>query len=433
MSGEHGNHISEQAVSDTVADEQPGYVAAAAFQRDLYLYWREVAESRGLPLTPRGFVARPGLRRVRAVLIAASGGEVSERDNAESEDLRLLFLRRLAQRLGLLDVTDGKLTASERHVMARYLTYPAEERLRICVRVWSAGGWWQDAPDSAALPRLMAPAPPRLALARRRLMDDLRQQTPGACVPLPARDSVSAPKRHSSGATRPRRAVHGKATMDDSEGLTRLAALTGPLAWLGLVTLDTLPDTSVRSACVTAAATAALTLDVAPPVRDIEAAGRIVVQSNFEIIAYPPLTAPALLLLDTCAERAAIDVTARYRLTRASFARARTDGWTAQDIAARLSALAGASLPANLRVSLDDWERHVERVTLTDQVSVLEMSDPALLDALLADRACAGWIERRLTPTAALLVDGSAGHVRAWLLRHGEIPAMRGMKGGSAS
>ncbi len=166
---------------------------------------------------------------------------------------------------------------------------------------------------------------------------------------------------------------------------------------------------------------------------DAEAVGRVVVQPNFEVIAYPPLTAPALLLLDTCAQRETLDVIARYRLTRPSLAVARAAGWAAADIAVRLQALCGAPLPTNVRVTLDDWERHVERVSIVEGVTLLEVRDAPLLDALLADRACAGWIERRLTPTAALVAGESAGAVRAWLLRRGELPAMREVEAGGGS
>jgi len=89
-----------------------------------------------------------------------------------------------------------------------------------------------------------------------------------------------------------------------------------------------------------------------------------------------------------------------------------------------------------VRVTLSDWARHVERVRLTPNVTLLETRAPAVLDALLADRAARGWVERRLTPTAALLVPGSAARVREWLLRRGELPALAasaGSEGGGAN
>jgi hypothetical protein len=62
---------------------------------------------------------------------------------------------------------------------------------------------------------------------------------------------------------------------------------------------------------------------------------------------------------------------------------------------------------------------------LEQGVTLLETPTPETLDALLADRASAGWGIRRLTPTAALIAPEAAPRVRAWLLRHGCLPAMK--------
>lgn len=431
MSSERRQRPADDAVpaGATDATNEDVYAVAVAFQRDLYLVWRTAAESRGFALTSRGYLSRPALRRVRAEL-ATVGGTVDESDATEPEYPRLFFLRRLAQRLGLLNAEEGKLAASERQVIERYLAHPLAERLRICVRVWSAGGWWPDAPDpKMAPPRLMAPAPPRTALARRRLLDSLRRMPSGEYRPLPTLDVTLAQPR-AAGSARARRQTRGATGEPGPEAAARYAALTGPLTWLGLIQLAPSGPLSGPAEYASGAAMAALE-DGGALDAEAEAAGRIVVQPNFEVIAYPPLVAPALLLLDTCAARERLDVTARYRLTRQELAAARAAGWAAADIAVRLEAVSGAPLPANVRVTLDDWERHVERVNLVDGVTLLEVREPALLDALLADRAAARWVERRLTPTAALLASESAGHVRMWLLRRGELPAMREMDGGA--
>jgi hypothetical protein len=51
------------------------------------------------------------------------------------------------------------------------------------------------------------------------------------------------------------------------------------------------------------------------------------------------------------------------------------------------------------------------------------VADAALLDALLHDRQAAGWVARRLAPGAALIHERHQAEVRAWLLRHDEMPA----------
>lgn len=392
---------------------------AVRFQRDLYLYWRAIAESRGVPLTARGFVARPALRRLRARLASVDGRSASaERDLPEGEDLRLFFIRRLTQRLGLLTTTESRLVVSEREKMERFLGYALAERLRLCLRVWVAGGWWPDTPDPATTPpRLLTPAPPRLALARRRLLDRLADLSHGDELPAPLTQPTVTHRR-------PRRATPSRRAQEarrdtltaDAESASIQAALDGPLTWMGVVTPTPSPAYTVTPA-VAALRPDAAAADLA------ETPGRVVAQPSFELVAFPPFTAPVLLLLNSCAHEVALDQAARYQLTRESFAQARQRGWSAHAIASRLEALTSAPLPANVRVTLTDWERQSERLRLTESATILAVHAPAVLDTLLADRDAAEWVVRRLTPSVALLAPEHGAHVRAWLLRHGELPA----------
>lgn len=425
--------MSERDTSATTGGD-PGLAEAVRFQRDLYLVWRIAAESGGLPLTGRGYLTRAALRGLRAQLAAADGLSLPANgaDVSETEDVRPHFLRRLSQRLGLLRLApsagadernrptahggDGaRLIATEREEMAHYLDHALAERLRICARLWVAGGWWPDQLDGrGSPPRVMTPAPPRLAVARRRLLDALAAATPGAMYPLP-------PLRAETPAQRPPAAVRVAAQGGDAA--IQAAALLGPLAWLGFVSpgQDQAGEGTAHTYQVCAPARALRPDEPAPDLR--EAHGRIVALPNLTLVAYAPLTAPALLALDTCAERQAMETTARYTLTRAAFARA---GWGAEATAKRLHALTGAALPQNVGVTLADWERHVERLRLTRDARVLTVEDAAVLDALLADRAASSWVRRRLTPTVALLADDAVPGVRSWLLRRGHLPATGG-------
>ncbi len=176
----------------------------------------------------------------------------------------------------------------------------------------------------------------------------------------------------------------------------------------------------------------------------VERHGRVVAQSDLSVIAYPPFSGPELLTLDLCASREALSQTARYRLTRSAFARARDFGWDAAEVARRLERLIGAgaangtgemggagdatgatgALPGSVRVTLSDWERLASRLRLEQGATLLELTAPEALDALLADRASATWGVRRLTATVASISPEAAPRVRAWLLRHGLLPAV---------
>jgi hypothetical protein len=433
----------EQAMGEQT--DVTGLDEAVVFQRDLYLYWREAHAADGIAITTRGYVSRPALRRIRTLLARAradsvrsvqSGAEAADR--AEGEDLRLFYLRRLLERLGLLRAAlDGsQLVATGRGEITRYFAHSLAERLRICARLWVAGGWWPDQADPAAVPqRLLAPAPPRIALARRRTLETLAIRSPGDHVAIPPPPLGQAKVMRSRG----RRQELGKLahpTGTDGESETLRAALLGPLAWMGFVALEDVgkgehgADDGEATWCRTG-----ITLQALAPGADtsqiVERAGRVVVQPDSSVVAYPPLTAPLLLTLDTCAEALSLDVVARYRVSRAALARASQVGWSAAEIIRRLEALSGVALPANVRASLADWERHVARLRLTPTVSVLEVRTAQLMDALLAERATREWVERRLTPTAALLVPERVPQARGWLLRHGEVPAL--LRAGAAT
>ncbi|HZC07990.1 MAG TPA: hypothetical protein VE338_20305, partial [Ktedonobacterales bacterium] len=131
----------------TTPPEHPGLSEAVRFQRDLYLYWSSVAQTGGAPLTSRGYVARPALRRLRddldtgaSISSVRSADDASAGDAAEADLPRLLFLRRALERLGLLRVNGAdaaqRLHAAETRVMARYLARPLAERSRMLVRLW---------------------------------------------------------------------------------------------------------------------------------------------------------------------------------------------------------------------------------------------------------------------------------------------------------
>ncbi len=395
--------------------------AAARFQRDLYLYLRAAREMEGLPLTTRGYVSRPALRRVRALLQAADGHALAEPDAdlAEVDDGRLYFLRRLLERLGLLTKDEAAERATQRLVaapsdqIAAHFARSLAERLRICARVWVAGGWWPDALDTrAAIPGVMTPAAPRIALARRHLIESLALMRPGETGTIPAATTHGRPARKLPGARM--RQTPPTPEMDTE---TTRAALTGPLVWLGFMRLSAgTPDEYIAEAACGALASSA-------DIELAEAHGRVTIQPDLSIVAYPPLTAPLLVALDLYADLERLDRVGRYKLSRVALARSGRGSWDADALAGRLERLTETPLQANIRVTLRDWQRKGERLHVIEDAAVLELDDAALLDALLADRAARGWIERRLGAAVALIAPGHVADVRAWLLRHGELPA----------
>lgn len=402
-----------------------GTHAAARCQRDLYLYWRAAQAAGALALGRRGYLAVPTLRRLaeKWPLGTLASDALTSSDGArESSYPRLVFIRRLLERLDLLlPRDDGRLIAAEHGAMANYLAQPFAARIRQGTRLWLAGGWWPETIDAKRpLPSLRVPAPPRIALTRRHLLHDLLSTDPPARVKIP-----DLPRLVSNAANR-------RLSPTDSEGAVVRAALLGPLRWLGLVEFDDrVPANAEREGtespawCATTAAIAALNAPETAPTLE-ENHGRVVIQPNFEIIAYPPHTAPALAILDTCAEARGMEHAARYMLTRRGLAAARRLGWAAGAVQERLGLLSDQPLPQNIAATLADWDRQADRLVLRRGVIILEVADAALLDALTREPEGAGWVSRRLAPTVALIQEPHLAAVRGWLLRHGELPARIG-------
>lgn len=419
--------------------------AAIAFQRDLYLYWWAARELGELTLTSRGMLTRATSRRLRAQW------PVSDDDRAEGDDPRRYFLRRLLERLGLLRPptgstelagsagpaetqrrTEPRLVAADPAMMARFLAHPLAERLRICVRLWVAGGWWSDgrSGDAASGPQsLHTPAQPRVALARRRLVETLAALEPGSPMETPGGASPAAFGPRIIGATAQAARAKQRKPRDIAEERNQVmrAALVGPLRWMGLVVRGEESASDAPGELRLIVSRAALALRNEPDADGAaipETPGRVIIQPNLDALAYPPLTAPTLFTLDSCATRGALERVAHYRLTKSDVTRAQREGWSDEELARRLEALTGQPLPGAVRVRLGDWARAADRIRLTPRATLLSTATPAVLDALLADRAACEWIVRRLGPTLALIPADEIEAVRRWLLAHGELPAI---------
>lgn len=402
----------------------PHVEEAATFQRDLYLYWWAARELGELGLTSRGFLTSPTLRRLRAQWPA------TDDDRTEASDPRRYYLRRLLERLGLLRVptepskvsANGGLVAADAEIMARFLAHPLAERLRICTRLWVAGGWWPDGKPTRVAIGLQTPIHPRIAVARRRLIEMLAAMEPGNPVEIPGVQLVENHAPRIIGAT----TRHKPRDIADERNEAMRAALAGPLQWMGLVVRRNTGEPGERRMV---ASHAMLALRTEPDDATVlETPGRVIIQPNLDIVAYQPLTAPTLFTLDRCATRVSLDRVAHYRLTRSDVTQAQQDGWSEDDIAQRLEALTEGPLPGTVRVRLADWTRAANRIRLTPQVTLLTTSTSELLDTLLADRAARGWVSRRLGPTLALAHTDKLESLRRWLLARGELPAVESVE-----
>jgi hypothetical protein len=125
------------------------------------------------------------------------------------------------------------------------------------------------------------------------------------------------------------------------------------------------------------------------------------VQPNFEVLVINPESRPIWALLKM-ADLVRHDRVSVYALNKASIMRAIEDGQSDEDLIKLLTRYSDKGLPQNVEQSIHDWSRLIKRVELTT-ATILEVTDPSVLDELAASRKTKRLIARRLSPTVAIV------------------------------
>ena len=414
-----------------------------ALQRTLYLYWSHVAALReGLPLVNSGLLSRSALRQV--VELWGPEGQI-EQIRTEQDVPCLLFIRLLLMQLGLLQERQGAVHAAAAEI---FFSQPVLERARRCYRLWLETPFWNELghlPEVVVRPgpAPLDPAHEEVVRARRVLMGRILAEQPGAWYELSAfiaRTKLYTPyllfprqygpraERYSLGSNpygwdfRLRRGwlTHREGWHLVEGGFIR-AVVLGPLRWLGLVDVNSEAN---ATAFRLAGGITLVTSDSPPEVEDVPW-GRLIVQPNFEMVALAPVSEALLIKLDRFAERLGLEHIAQYRITKASVTRAIQMGLHADTIQQILEeATGGEEVPQNVRYSLVEWERQARRIELWQGATLLEVDDPALLDALFADDAAGHMLGRRLSPILAEVAPHQLSPLQEMLWQRDYLPAL---------
>jgi hypothetical protein len=165
--------------------------------------------------------------------------------------------------------------------------------------------------------------------------------------------------------------------------------LLEPMYWMGLLDiglLDGVP-TAYRLTPI-----GAWVLNAGPRVEFPQEGGRVVVQPNFELFAFDPISDLVLSKLDQFAERVQAERAIKYRLTRRSIYRAQKRGWSVDQILQALTEMSRSdderseprarSLPQNIVRTLQEWQALHERITIHRRTGLLQAADGELLAQL---------------------------------------------------
>lgn len=434
--------------------------SARTGQRDLYLLWSAARET-PLTLLNSGLLRQSDLKRVAGQLLVS---DTVGKGAKESDFRRVLFLRHLLTALSLL-IYDGAALAARPDPL--FFRQSAIERVRLCYEHWLAGPWWNElwrtftAGVTSAMGDPSEPAPPRIAEARRKVVDCLMRQAGRAPDEWIAVDDISSSLQdrddefllgwentqgenrvamYRSYGSRYRAnplgwAWYGRISAQDPgwsvvERVFIEGVLCEGLFWLGLVDLGYAePQASApRSVAAPGRPLAVrltdmgrwLLLNQAPPTIP-EETGRVVVQPNFHIFAFDPISDAVLARLDSFAMRQNAERAIEYILSRESVYRAQQAGQTTAEISAWLEQSTGASLPQNVARSLAEWQGDYERIVIRSRVGWLETT-PELADALTANTALEPFIVNRVSATGLLIYAEHMDALERVLLAAAELP-----------
>lgn len=414
-------------------------------QRRLYRYWSAVVEARdGLTILNNGLLSRSAWRLV----VARVAEGVPEHTRAESEAPSLLFLRLLAQKLGILRVRDNVLLPGSAEA---YFALPLWERIKRCYHLASEGSFWNEMAYLPEInvrpgPELLEEARAEVVRARMAVIACLAREAPGEWHSLAsfiARTRLYEPHllfpRQPSGSHADRyssecnpygwdfRLQRGWLTHREGwylvEGGFIRTVITGLLTWLGIVELDIHSDQE-EPATAFRLLPDGLDLLKGYTLPEEESHGRLIVQPNFELVALAPISEALLIDLDRFAERVKLEYIAQYRLSRGSITQALQRGFAIEEILRTLEQAAGGDLPQNVRYTVLEWERQARRVEIWHDATLLEVDDAALLDTLLASQQADGLFRQRLTPTLIEVAPGRLREAQNLLWEHDYLPAL---------
>ncbi len=437
-----------------VATDPPAHVDSGGLvelRRDLYLLLRFVQQY-GLRVTQKGTFHKTDLKKLAAALQnqpaqagAKRTGAVARPPANSSGELepRQAFALALAEQAGLIRHEGDVLRASPDAL--RMLALPEHEQVKRFVEAWPDTTW----SELFAVPTLEFDRPDdplhagrALVLARRLLLSQLgparewtdplalaarlRRLEPEFLVRRPTvhRQYLAYPMYgltpqqkgqpqaryqglREKGASLTRQ-LDIERDWDKVEGAYICYVIAGPLYWMGVVELGRDAQGRLVSFRLTPAGRYAILGDALPQQmgqpEGAAATPELVVQPSFEVVVLDALRHIDLVSqLDAFADQRSLDRAAVYHLNRHSVVRGLEAGMRAAEIITFLELHARASLPQNVRASIEDWERQFERIQVKKGACLLEVDEPGQLDWLLAEPRAAPLLVSRLSPTLALV------------------------------
>lgn len=451
--------------------------SARTCQRDLYLTWSAARETR-LTLTNTSLLRVIDLKRIASQLLVS---ETVAAGTKESDYRRIFFLRRLLTAQDLLEENQdsGTLTA---HPQPTFFSQPAVARVRDSFQSWRDGAWWNELwatyvqGTTRASGNVADFAPQPVAQARHRVLTALAHLAgqggkangdsgDEAWVTLDALDEylrsrdesflidrqMAEEQAHyyyygsdpytSPYSVNPLGWIWSNFTRDEEagwRGVERVfiqAVIAEGLYWLGLVDLGYERPVAAEAGkqsggkapdgwkAVRLTDMGRWLLMGGPPPTIPEESGRVVLQPNFHVFAFDPISDSVLARLDSFATRLNAERAVEFEITRESVYRSQLAGQSVPAIKDWLEQVTGNGLPQNVSRSLDEWQASFDRIVVWERVAWLEVAQSWQVASLMADPLLQRYVIKQITPTGLLIYADKADALEQALLKKGELPA----------
>ncbi|MBN1295342.1 helicase-associated domain-containing protein, partial [bacterium] len=208
--------------------------------------------------------------------------------------------------------------------------------------------------------------------------------------------------------------------------------LSGPAAWMGLVTIGLDEQERPEGLLVTGLGRAILdgsTVYQNDP--ELELLNKVIVQPDFEILAPMSLVLSIRDTLGKIADLTGGGYLQRYRLSRESIARAMESGLQPEEILGFLESTCREALPENVRTSVIDWMDDFGKIEIQRRF-ILTACDEYLMQELISRPAINRFIGLPVGPAAALIADDHVESITAELKRVGYLPRLHAIQRGAA-
>ncbi|WP_376792706.1 helicase-associated domain-containing protein [Thermoflexus sp.] len=318
--------------------------------RDLGRYGRFLRRSPGISFTREGRLPVRWIRRLQRWLGL---------DGSPQGFAYLAFLQQLLERMGVLRTQGAALTIDLLHP---FWEQGPTDRALSAVRAWQG-----EEPLDTAGNGMLSPG-----LLRARIEQALRRWEPGSWIPLPNLLAAAFPER----AERLPDPLSPTGREIASQLKTWLVEGTlWPLHWLGLLDLGYREG---RWEAVRLTPFGAWVLGVGEPLSLPEEGGHVIVQPDFRILVFEPVSDSILAGLEAFADPSPGDPVSVYQISRDTVYRGLQQGWDVPRIIRFLEGISGEALPPNVRRSLEDWHRRFNQIRIYRRVTVIRTAGEPL-------------------------------------------------------